>query len=79
MKHIPDYLMPKKKGADVSLGGSGGGSEYIPFKTTTDGRRRGGSTFRGGRGGRGGGRGGGNRNANAASRKKNDPLKTFKI
>ncbi|KAJ3241486.1 ATP-dependent DNA/RNA helicase [Chytriomyces hyalinus] len=67
MRHVPDYLMPKKAGGKLKGSGAVGANRYVPFKADS-----------GKRGGRGSGRGG-SANASASARRKADPLKSFKL
>ncbi|KAJ3175505.1 ATP-dependent DNA/RNA helicase [Geranomyces variabilis] len=63
MKHVPDYLRPKRGGANSTPRAASGG--HVPFRVP--------SSRRGGRGGaRGGARGGG-----GGAKRKQDPLKSF--
>ncbi|KAI8621164.1 P-loop containing nucleoside triphosphate hydrolase protein [Chytriomyces sp. MP71] len=72
MRHVPDYLMPKRGGGKVKGSGEVGANKKVPFMME-GGRKRGGGASRG----RGGGRGGSS--ASASARRKADPLKSFKM
>ncbi|KAJ3165152.1 ATP-dependent DNA/RNA helicase [Geranomyces variabilis] len=64
MKHVPDYLRPKRGGANSTPRAASGG--HVPFRVPSSRR-----------GGRGGARGGGNARGGGGAKRKQDPLKSF--
>ncbi|KAJ3136744.1 ATP-dependent DNA/RNA helicase [Physocladia obscura] len=71
LRHVPDYLMPKRRGGGPGKGvGPVAHNKYVPFKMD-----------KGKKGGRGGGstRGGkGGASMSASAKRRSDPLKSFK-
>ncbi|KAJ3156781.1 ATP-dependent DNA/RNA helicase [Geranomyces michiganensis] len=71
MKHVPDYLCPKRGGANSTPRAANSGG-HVPFRVPNSRRGgRGGARGGGGGGGRGGGGGSG------GAKRKQDPLKSF--